>query len=853
MIRIGTFFLLSGQILIFGTLDRIQKAMDKGEHEKAIELIIRGYEKEPDNPGVDYYHSELLFDKSYAGFDLDSARVVIEKAGKKFELADSDLVEELAEEGITTETIRLLHEQIRDSAFQRTLSDFSIGTAESFRKKFPKSIYDGILIRKIDSIEFDQASALNTEESFVKFIAANPESVYKTAADSILDDLRYSKIAFSGNLDANYSFIEKYPDSRHREKAEAFILKTSTASHTEKAYLDFIGFAKSRTLVKQAADLLFYLNGKQKYDFHPLKDSIEDILSVVSSELYPVIQNDLFGFFDRDGEMRIQHKYQETIDAYKCKLTNDDWIYVTNQDEGLILTKKGDIVLHSVDGYKSVNTDIGLVQKENNWYLYHKSGYQILDMSVEDAEVINHKWIKVKKEGKWGLFSFMGLPVAELIYDEISKIESFWVFERNDEIALTNEKSILEEIEDRGISLEFKFDDIELVDSNALIGFKGDRECLLDSTLNFRIPWGRHEIYPESSGWYLKSNLGYRLYSEFESDIIDQYYSYLESNRGWLALQTETDWILVPRTGNLEPSRGYDSIKLVNEFASLLFNGNDKQLLFTSGQSVRITDERILTFQNQSEVLSLSDDNQTTLFNRTGEKLVSDKFENAIFLNDSLLRVQKKGKQGLLHINGEWVLNPVFESIDEKDGLILTLIKGKIGCYDPSISKLLTTEYEARIERIKTNYLAKKDGKFGIIDSVKNEIISFDYDAIEYWNDSSYLVKRENQYLIIDDDEELLYAPFEDARPIVESEDHKMYRFVKNGKYGLLSNKYGELLSPDFTDIFNIGTLDNPLIFADQHLDKARFHVVSYISEMGKLVLSKAYTSEEFEKVLCDE
>ncbi len=42
------------------------------------------------------------------------------------------------------------------------------------------------------------------------------------------------------------------------------------------------------------------------------------------------------------------------------------------------------------------------------------------------------------------------------------------------------------------------------------------------------------------------------------------------------------------------------------------------------------------------------------------------------------------------------------------------------------------------------------------------------------------------------------------------------------------------------------------MIFADQHLDKAGFHVVSYVNEIGKLILSKAYTLEEFEDILCD-
>lgn len=99
----------------------------------------------------------------------------------------------------------------------------------------------------------------------------------------------------------------------------------------------------------------------------------------------------------------------------------------------------------------------------------------------------------------------------------------------------------------------------------------------------------------------------------------------------------------------------------------------------------------------------------------------------------------------------------------------------------------------------------------------------------------------------------MIYKPFQAITPILQNSDQTIYRFVRNGKYGLISNKYGELLAPEFTDIINISSSEKPFFFADQHLDKAGFHVVSYVNERGKLVLSKAYTKEEFEKILCDQ
>ena len=853
MTKQTTFLILFLHVLVFGRLDRIQRAMDKKEYEKAYELILKGYKKEPGNPGVPYYHAKLLFDQAYARYHLDSARMAIEVAIEKYDQAPQELRDEVSEVGITLDSITHLHERIRDRAFQNTLADFSIEKASSFEQRFPASIYSGLLVYKVDSIEYRNARLSNSQSALISFLADNPSSVFKPKADSLLDDLRFDELSKEGDLAAYYRFQKDYPNSRHNTNVESYILKASTASHHPKNYTDFISLAKTESLKKKAADILFYLYKKQDFLFHPYQDSLKNVRSLADVALYPVVQNGLYGFYDPQGGSRIQPLYTAISEAYKCSLTQDDWIYVANENGGLILTKDGTVVLEDIEGYRSVGEEIGLVLKQGEWFLFHKSGFRILDQPVEDAEIIAHKWIKVKSEGRWGLFSFLGLPIAEFRYDDIFKMESFWVFEKNDLLAVYTEELILDEIEERGVTLEFKFDDIELVNENALIGFRRDLECLLDSTLNFRIPWGQYEIYPEEAGWYIKSANGYRVYDPSQSDLIDRYFSYLESNNGWLALKTETDWILVPRKNDVPPSLEYDSIKLINDFAAVLVENDKKTLQFISGEEIAIEDQRIQTFPNYEEFISLTDGEETTLFDGQGKKIVSGKFQRTTFLNDSLIRVKIRDKQGLMNVTGDWILNPVFDNIYEKDGLVLTLIDGKIGCYDPNIDQLITTGYEARLERIKDYYLAKLDGKIGIIDQTKNEIISFDYDEIAYWNDTSYLVRKEGQFLIINEAEEPVYDPIDRIECLVENDKHSIYKVVKNGKYGLISNQHSELLTSEFTDIMNIGSESEPLFFADQHLDKAGFHVVSYIDERGNLILSKAYTKKEFEGILCDE
>ena len=88
---------------------------------------------------------------------------------------------------------------------------------------------------------------------------------------------------------------------------------------------------------------------------------------------------------------------------------------------------------------------------------------------------------------------------------------------------------------------------------------------------------------------------------------------------------------------------------------------------------------------------------------------------------------------------------------------------------------------------------------------------------------------------------------------LVEKDKERVFKFVQKGKFGLMSDQSGVLLKAEYSDIFNIGPKENPLFFADQHLSNAGFHVVSYVDDQGKLVFSKAYNKEEFDRILCED
>lgn len=838
-----------------GNLDRIQRALAKMEFEKASELLIKAKSKESDNPGIDYLAAFLFSRDAFIEFNLDTARVLVATAIKNFETQDKDLLEGLRNDQITLEKASNLREEIRDRIYANTLSELSIARAESFMVLYPNSPYEESLIYRRDSIVFDQVRRNDELGLYESFLKRYETTEFRKIAEKRIDELRFQGLTHSGKLPDYYEFLKTHPDTQFRDQIEQFIFKVSTADQTANSYLDFLSFATNNQLKKKAADILHYLAKGSLDNFkHPKTDSLATVLQNASLQLFPTLKDGSFGFHSLAGKLVVPYSFENVSADYKCQLTADEWLFVTGESEGMIVNKSGLALVKKVDEYVDLGTGIAKVRRNGAWQLYHKSGFKILGENIDDAKVLKARWLAVKRNGKWALVSFSGHEITDYRFDDIHLEADYWIFERDGLIAVHTEELIASAIRKDGLELEFKFEDLELITEKMLIGFRGDRECMFDENLSFLIPWGAYEINPDPSGWYLKTKDGFRLYDHADNDIMSKSHPYLETGKEWLVLKSELDWALISRTEGTEPTRGYDSLRLINEFAVFARTGDQLSLIFPGEKIIPIdSSNEIKTFYNRADYLLLASEDSMVLLDSAGQKILEGSFDEITFFNDSLLSVKREGKKGLLNLQGIEVVPVSFDVIDENNGLVLCLEDGKIGCFDLLNNIVISPISESRIERVGENYLVKSEEKYGLVDSLEEPVLPFEYDEIKYWNDSSYLTRVDNEWSFVNQHAELIGESVGFLTKLVSNEEESIWKYVSDGKYGLLSNRMGVLLEPEFTDIFNIGDEQTPVFFADQHLDKAGYHVVSYVNMKGDLILSKAYRKTEFEKILCDD
>ncbi|MEM6644540.1 MAG: WG repeat-containing protein [Bacteroidota bacterium] len=810
--------------------------------------------KEPENPGFDFFEAKIFFNPLYEKFNADSARLALNSGIAKLKSTSEELKISLEEEGINLDALLNLDTLIRDFLYGETLEALNLASIRGFRDKYPNSIYEDILIYKRDSIVFREVLALGTSTAFQDFIAEYPTSVFVSEADSLLDRIRYQNLISEGSLQDYKDFRSLYPASNMLTEVDAFIFQVSTVSQTPGAFQNFIDESVTPKWKKRAADIRYYLEDRDVGN-HPLKDSIRYMKALSERLIFPVLDLGAFGFHNTIGSMQLPYKYLSIQEYTKCQATNDDWLFATKKDEkgekrGFILLKDGTVVLEDVDDYRSISPSLAIVKQNGFKFLYHKSGFKIVAQPVQFVEPVENGWIKVKRANRWGLYSLSGLQIADLRYDNIEKMGAFWVFYRQKQIAIYNTQRILDEIEEQGLDLEFKFDDLELINDHLLIGFKNDRECLIDKDLNFKIPWGTHEIFPDPGGWYLKTDKGYQTIEDDGST--SEFYPYLESNEHWLALKTDQGWELQERVANKKREIKYDSIKLIN-VGAMLFKSGARSLTFPGGVEIKLLDHFAKSFPERLDYLLIQKAGSLGLYDQKGTLVFDGRFDNLTYVNDSLWTTSKNGKYGIINQQGEEIIKPRFETLDQQGSLVLTLQNGSIGCYDLTNNKLIPAEYQTRIEKLGNFYKCSTDTGVGLVDDENEIVLDFDYQEITVWNDTSFLVEQAGLQSIVNVSGDPILEEVSYVTELFEDENEKLFSFIKEGKFGLISNERGVLLEPEYSDINNIGDTENPIFFADQHLQHAGYHVVSYLNREGDLIFSKAYDKVEFEKIVCND
>ena len=852
-----------------------RKALLKGDLNKAESLVIQSLQKDVVNPGANYLYSLIYTIDTFPRYNIDTAQILIIEALRDWELLPEKEQQKNIKRGFYPALFTAQKERIDSLGFGRAIRKGDVDAYESFMAQFPDAAQVPEATELRDSVAFAQASADDTWQSYQAFYQKYPDARQVPAAEDRYKTLIFADLTSDQKLSSFKEFLRKFPNTPFRTEAEEQIFEIMTASADPEAYLRFMDEYPQSSFKKKALAFLYSIDqGAYDFRYYPrytlerhVQDSLDRVKALESVYLVPIYENGRYGFIGPQGAEFLPIQYSAVPEAYLCGAITDDFLLVENEHEQQIINRAGTLVTAG-DFDFAENLGLGLLKagKGNKTGVWHKSGIEVLNQQYADVEILDNRLLIVWQDGKAGLATLSGRILLSPQFDDIVVEGTFWVFVKDERLAFASLDKIAAIANQNPLELSFEYEELERLPEGYMLAYDGDTETLISSSQQVVIPKAVQNIYAMGDNWLVKQPFGYRIFYMESRNFTQQLFPEVEFNAQWLALKSDTAWALVNKESASTLLFNLDSAKLINEDVALSFTElrgtlhfkNRVQVNFDKGDKVYVLEEGYSreNYNSEERFLVLESTRSKQVYSMGGKLLFEVKSGNLRYLSPSYLVLEAKGKTGIIDTTGAVRLPVKYDGIGQADaeGIVSVLQGGKFGSFALKTGALSAPKYDTRVRFFNDRLLKTTfKSKAGLIDYEGNTVLPFEYDEVLPWSDTLVMAKKGDFWRISTaDGKQAFYEPFINYEPVQDDPEEKILKIYTSQGYGVLSNVKGQVLSPTYNDIINLGSEDQPLYFAEKHVTEAEFFVVVYTDSMGRPVRSQAFRSQEYDKIYCE-
>ena len=855
---------------------RAFKLLEKGDYDKLVELLDKSIEKDSINAGARYVYSLLYLTPKYRGYSIDTAYLFINKAIADYEAHTVKEKENLAKLDINDAALEHQKNQVEQHAFRRAKAQHTIPDYDYFLTTFEGAVQSDSAVVFRNEIAFNDAVAADTYEAFRKFIHTYPDARQIDAARAKYEELLYITMNDDRKLESFERFLRNNPDSPFRDDAERNIFEISTADNDLDSYMIFIERFPDSKMRKRALDFLYHTykahssaeGFSNKFNILQQEDSLMQIVQAEVGELMAIFEMEKYGFSALTGEKLIDFTYSKIKEDYYCGGIADDFLEVEQDDEQLIISRKGGIIYQGA--YNTVE-DLGSgalkIGKEGYYGVYHKSGFQMLGFSYQDVGLVANAFIKYQFNGKWGLKTFSNRDILPAEFEDIFSEGRFVIIKDKGLFAIQNVENLARAANLIRPKLEFRYDDYELIYASQLLLYKDDMETVMNLDLKENLTLDKQNFYDFYGGWLVRKNGKYRVYDQIFYPLSDLDFDYIDYNKSRAALKYNNKWGIYNADADFPSTFQYDSIRFLSEQIGIIKHGENTLAIFENDSIIDISyskETRLLLpssvamgekSREAQYLLTKTSKGVFRVFNIYGVKILDENYRSVEALGYEYLLVDKSGKKGLVHKSGKQALKNSYNAIGNYDkGYVSTLINGKFGIYNYEKNVLLSTKYQKALRPFGNLYfIGSKGSSFGLVNLDNKDITPYDFDQILDWNDSVALVESANEWKLYDiKNKKYLFEGISEYKTLRDDDEEKILLITKESQRGILSSRYGVVVGPTFNDIINIGTKETPVYFCEKYIREAEFYVVIYYDAKGKILRKQIFTDpEEYEKIYC--
>lgn len=266
------------------------------------------------------------------------------------------------------------------------------------------------------------------------------------------------------------------------------------------------------------------------------------------------------------------------------------------------------------------------------------------------------------------------------------------------------------------------------------------------------------------------------------------------TSKDYLVVFQNNKWGVIDSNGNTVIDPGYEEMITIpnskNDVFLCIYDVNYETGGYKT-KALNSKNEEIFTQYEQIEAIANKDTN------------------NNVWYENSVLKVKKDGKYGIINLSGKELTDIKYDEITALEGIANTLkvtLEAKIGVIDAEGKEIITPKYLDITNLGKDNkegFIVKsEDGKYGIVDYSNNIVLEAKYDEISkvYGNDM-YVVKQEGkQILVKKQGEEILKEGFDEIKQILKNTENGII-CTKDDKYGVMKLTGEIAINPEYEEL----------------------------------------------------
>lgn len=316
---LGTLFLILSTALP-AQVKKGFEALSEYDFFKARKIFLKELKKNP-APAA-FGLSKIHFDRLNHFHNLDSAFVRIVQSEYSYSVLDAKKRENLNQLEINENEIAKLKLEIYAQAYEKASLENTSASFDYFLKFYNGAPQLEEAMAQRNSLALEEARLLNTEQAYAEFLEKYPESREAATATELLDRVRFLNETADGKLESFENFILRYPASNFISQAQDAIYRLMAAEGTiDKLYAFVKKHPDNRNTANAWEQIYRLFTSDQKHESfsafrerfpeYPFQEKISRDAQLSITRLFPVIENEKWGFADSTGKIIIPFKFDE--------------------------------------------------------------------------------------------------------------------------------------------------------------------------------------------------------------------------------------------------------------------------------------------------------------------------------------------------------------------------------------------------------------------------------------------------------------------------------------------------------------------------------------------------------------